>query len=107
MSGPTNRRFVRSAWTLLAFQFVAAAGFVFLFRYARVDGFLDTINPVLPVCRVLGPGAEDLDVDGMRILVSAADGLSSFTLKDPVPRKLAGNPDVRGEGGDFERVAGP
>jgi len=26
MSGPTNRRFVRSAWTLLAFQFVAAAG---------------------------------------------------------------------------------
>src|SRR4051812_6941892 len=36
MSGPTNRRFVRSAWTLLAFQFVAAAGATGLAIWATV-----------------------------------------------------------------------
>ena len=37
MSGPTNRRFVRSAWTLLAFQFVAAGGAVALAIWAATS----------------------------------------------------------------------
>jgi hypothetical protein len=43
MSGPTNRRFVRSAWTLLAFQFVAAAGALALAIWAstRVQALID------------------------------------------------------------------
>jgi hypothetical protein len=36
MSGPTNRRFVRAAWALLAFQFVAAAGALALAVWAAV-----------------------------------------------------------------------
>ncbi len=96
--------FAKAGLTLLGAA--AAVGFVFLFRYARVDGFFDTISPVLPVCRVLGPGAQDLDVDGNRILVSAADGLSSFKLNDPVLRKLAGNPpDLHASGISLYRSA--
>ena len=43
MSGPTNRRFVRSAWTLLAFQFVAAAGATALAIWAatKVQALID------------------------------------------------------------------
>ena len=43
MSGPTNRRFVRSAWTLLAFQLVAAAGAMALTIWAatRVQALID------------------------------------------------------------------
>lgn len=43
MSGPTNRRFVRSAWTLLAFQFVAAVGALALAIWAstRVQALID------------------------------------------------------------------
>ncbi|MEA3047512.1 MAG: periplasmic protein TonB [Sphingomonadales bacterium] len=43
MSGPTNKRFVRSAWTLLAFQFVAAAGATALAIWAatRVQDLVD------------------------------------------------------------------
>jgi hypothetical protein len=43
MSGPTNRRFVRSAWTLLAFQFVAATGATGLAVWAatRVQHLVD------------------------------------------------------------------
>jgi arylesterase len=82
--------YAKSGLTLLGV--VVVVGFVFLLRYAMVDGFLDSISPVLPVCRVLAGGAEDLDMDGDRIFVSAADGVSSFKLNDPVPRKLAGNP---------------
>ena len=43
MSGPTNRRFVRSAWTLLAFQFVAAGGALALAIWAatRVQHLVD------------------------------------------------------------------
>jgi hypothetical protein len=43
MSGPTNRRFVRSAWTLLAFQFVAAGGALALAIWAatRVQSLID------------------------------------------------------------------
>ena len=43
MSGPTNRRFVRSAWALLAFQFVAAGGATGLAIWAatRVQALVD------------------------------------------------------------------
>jgi filamentous hemagglutinin len=46
MSGPTNRRFVRSAWTLLAFQFVAATGATGLAVWAatRVQHLIDQRN---------------------------------------------------------------
>lgn len=91
MSGPTNRRFVRAAWSLLAFQFVAAAGALALAIWAstKVQDLIDQRDELQARVTQLEarpmPIPQDPDVAPVEMNVATPDDVPDSAPVAPPP----------------------